>query len=102
MQNLFKKLLIIFLFTPSLVFAFKRTFDGLVKEIISLISSTIPVIISLTLLYFFWGLAQFILKAGGGKEREDAKNTMFWGIIALFVMVSVWGIVNLLQNSFIQ
>ena len=90
-------------FLPLLTFAATAqptNFEGLIDIFINLITATIPVIISLALLYFFWGLAQFILNTGGGKEQEEAKNVMLWGIIALFVMVSVWGLVRVLQSTF--
>ena len=51
--------------------------------------------VALALLFFFWGLAQFILKSGDAASHEEGKNKMVWGVIALFVMVSIWGIVGL-------
>ena len=30
----------------------------------------------------------------GEKEKADGRWLMVWGVIALFVMVSVWGLVN--------
>jgi len=58
----------------------------------------VPIIFTLALLYFFWGLANYILKAG--EEKEEGKNIMIWGIVALFVMASVWGIINFISSSF--
>ena len=34
------------------------------------------------------------------KKRTKMKNTMIYGIIGLFVMISFWGIVNILINTF--
>jgi len=62
-----------------------------------LLDIVIPVVVALALLYFFWGLAQFILKAGGDTGIEEGKKKMVWGIIALFVMLSIWGFVSLLS-----
>ncbi len=58
----------------------------------------IPLVFTLGLLFFFWGMAKYIWSAGG-KEKEEGKNIMVWGIIALFVMTSVWGLVKLLQTE---
>ena len=55
----------------------------------------IPIVFSLALLLFFWGVVKYIWSEGQG--RGDGKKIMVWGIIALFVMVSVWGIVTFLQ-----
>jgi len=69
--------------------------------IINLIRLLIPIVVSLALLYFFWGLAQFISKSGGEAGIEEGKRKMIWGIIALFVMLSVWGIISLISNTFL-
>ena len=100
MIKTFLKILPVY-FLPALAFAAPANFSDLINIFINLISLTIPVIVSLALLYFFWGLANFILHTGGGKEQEEAKNVMVWGIIGLFVMISILGIVQLLEATFI-
>ncbi len=66
----------------------------------SLIASLVPIVMVLALLYFFWGLAKFILAAGNEGAKAEGKNIMIWGVVALFVMVSVWGLVAFLQDTF--
>jgi len=68
---------------------------GAVGEIVGLL---IPIVFALALLYFFWGLGKYILASGEGKE--EGKNIMIWGVVALFVMASVWGIVRFIQQAF--
>lgn len=65
-----------------------------------LISLTTGIVASLALLVFFWGLVKFIAKADDPKEKEAGKNIMIYGVIALFVMFSVFGLVKFLQTSF--
>jgi len=79
-----------------------NNFKDLIDFFSSLVLKVIPVIAALVLLAFFWGISKFVLSVGGGKEKEEAKEIILWGIIALFVMVSVWGIVRLLQISVFQ
>ena len=58
---------------------------------------------TLAVVAFFWGIVQFIWAARGGdagKGVENGKQFMLWGIIALFVMFSVWGIVKFAQGVF--
>jgi len=45
---------------------------------------------------FFWGLVKFIWSP---KDKDDAKRIIIWGIIALFVMFSIWGIISFMQTS---
>ena len=63
-----------------------------------LVNNILPFIFSLALLYFFWGLAKFVM--GGGEDKEKGKNIMIWGIVALLIMASVWGIITYLQVAF--
>ncbi len=55
-------------------------------------------IISLAILYFLWGVVQYVIKHDPeGKER--ARSQIVYGIIGIVVMVSVWGLVNIIQNA---
>lgn len=77
------------------------TLGGLILIITGLLKSITPILAGLALLYFFWGLANFlILHADSDTEREKGRHIMFWGIIVLFVMVSVWGILQVLETTF--
>lgn len=74
------------------------TIDGAFTFIFTLLNSYImPLIIAIAGLYFVWGLVQYV--AGGDKGKEDAKGVILWGIIILVVMLSFWGIVNLVKDS---
>lgn len=57
------------------------------------VNTIIRILFGLALIYFFWGTAQFVLHAGDSKTREDGKQRMVWGVIALFVMFSIYGII---------
>lgn len=64
-----------------------------------LINTLLPIVVALALLYFFWGLAKFILNSGNEDAKDEGKRIMIWGIIAFFVMSSVWGIVNFVSRA---
>lgn len=93
-----KKLPIIVLllfFTPVLFVhaAFFVKFTEFLGAVSGIINIATPIVVGLALLYFFWGLAQFIAKSGNSESHEEGRNKMIWGLIALFVMLTVWGIV---------
>lgn len=73
---------------------------GFTEELSSLIDTLIPIVFGLALLFFLWGLAKYILASGDEDAKETGKRIMIWGIVALFVMASVWGIVGFLQGVF--
>jgi hypothetical protein len=70
-----------------------------VTNIGQIITNLIPIAASLAVLFFFWGLAKFILAAGDEGAKDEGKRIMIWGAIALFVMAGIWGIINLLGST---
>lgn len=74
------------------------TLTGLMDRVIDTINNkTIPLMVSIALLVFFWGIVRY-LYAAGGTEKEESKKFLFWGVISLFVMTAIWGIVGILTN----
>lgn len=65
--------------------------EGIITNIL------IPLAFAVALLYFFWGVAMYIRSEGTGKE--EGKKIMIWGVVALFVMSSVWGLVAFIRGE---
>lgn len=65
------------------------------QRIQGILNAIIPIIFGLAVVYFLWGLAQYILKADDEAGRQGARDIMLWGIIIIVVMVSIWGLVNI-------
>lgn len=77
-----------------------RTFSDFIDLILSLIGMLLPVVAGLALLAFFWGLAKFIARVGGDEKAvSEGKSLMVWGLIALFVLISIWGILGFLSDQ---
>jgi len=72
--------------------------ENLVGQAYGLIQGLIPVVIGLGVLVFLWGVLQYVI-AKDDSGKEQGRVFMLWGIIALFVMVSVWGLVNILRET---
>ena len=49
---------------------------------------------------FMWGLFQFMLNMNRGEDTGDGKQHMIYGTIGMVIMVSVYGIIALLDNTF--
>ncbi len=45
-------------------------------------------------------LKEDALKELSAYDKEQAKKTMLWGVVAIFVMASVWGLVSFIGSSF--
>lgn len=72
---------------------------NLIGAIARLVGALVPVLITLALVVFFFGLVRYLLKAGGADGTKNNRDLMIWGLVTLFVMVSVWGIVRLAQDA---
>ncbi len=86
------------LLTPFVAFA--ETLEDTLRTVNNLIGVITPIVVALALIYFFWGLASLLLGKADDKGREEARNKMIYGILILFVMLSVWGLVGVLQDTF--
>jgi hypothetical protein len=49
---------------------------------------------------FIWGVIKFVINPSEEVKREQGRQFMLWGVIALTVMVCVWGLVAILANTF--
>lgn len=60
----------------------------------AIVSRLVPLSVGLAVLAFFWFLINFLWKgASDPKVHADAMKGMGYSLIALFVMVSIWGII---------
>ena len=62
------------------------------------LNALIGLFITLAIIVFFWGLITY-LTTDGDFKAEGLKR-MLMGIVTIFVMVSIWGIIRLLQATF--
>jgi len=89
---------VVLLLTPFFV-VHAQDVDFLLDRVISLVSRIVPILAGIALIAFFWGLIKFIVSADSEEGRKAGKNIMVWGVIALFVMFSIWGILVFVGRS---
>lgn len=93
---------IMFVAVPSLVAAQQSgTAQGLLGTLAlanKILNGLVALMILVAILAFFWGLIMYLFKQG--EDKSEGLKLMFYGVIAIFVMVSIWGIIRLLQQTF--
>ena len=97
-----RALSVLVLLAPSVAFAAApRSFRELVDFLVFLMDNVVIILVLCAIVLYFWGITQNINKFGesGGAGADKMRAYFFWGIIILFVMVSVWGILRILENS---
>ena len=77
-----------------------KDFKAVINDIFigGLLKPLVPLLIGLAVVVFIYGVLTTVLSEGD--KKEEGKQYMLWGIIGIFVMVSVWGLVAILQNTF--
>src|SRR3989344_8184898 len=76
------------------------TLQALVNQINAVINTIVPFLVGFAVLIIIWGVFNYISGAGDEEKRAQAKQYIVWGVVGVFIMLSVWGLVNVLVNSF--
>jgi hypothetical protein len=84
---------------PSVSFAAFGGINTLLTDFKGLIKLALPITFALAILFFFYGIAIYVLRAGDEKAAKEGKSIMVYGVIALFVLSSIWGIVKFIGDN---
>ncbi len=72
--------------------------NSVANGVYGVVPSLVALLVGLAVVYFLWGLVVFVANAGSDQARTEGKKSMVWGIIFIFAIVSVWGLVSLLRT----
>lgn len=87
-------------FLPAVAFAQAANIEGLVVKITDVINKAIvPLIFAIAFVVFIWGIFWYFI-ARNEEGKVQGRDLMIWGLVAFFVMISVWGLVNILVGTF--
>lgn len=67
-----------------------------------LMDSVVPLLVALAVAGFVWGIIKYFLNPDNEEKRKEGKTFMFWGLVTLFVIVSIWGLVAIFSNTFLD
>ena len=97
-----KKYKFIFLISlfPFIVSAQATDFDSFLGIMQGLLNDLFPILTALAVIVFLWGVLKYIKASDNPEKRTEGRNLMVYGIIAIFVMVSLWGLINIIVNTF--
>jgi hypothetical protein len=75
-------------------------FGAVVDPIIS--NVVLPVVMlafAVAIVVFIYGVLQMVINPVDAEAHKKGKVSMLSGLIGLFIMVSAWGIINLISNT---
>lgn len=65
-----------------------------------IINPLIALLFALALVFFLYGVVEFIASPADEDKRSKGKKHMLWGLIGMFIMFAVWGIIGILIRTF--
>ncbi|HEU0081211.1 MAG TPA: hypothetical protein VFQ72_04320 [Candidatus Paceibacterota bacterium] len=71
--------------------------NGIVNCLLGIMDKVVVLLMAGAVVYVVYGA---FLMVSSEEKRQAGKDTVIYGIIGLFVMVSIWGLVNILTSTF--
>lgn len=96
-----KKLIALALaFAPLSVFAQQITdANSLTTKITNIGNTIVVLLISFSVIWIIVNVVRYLI-AGGEDDRKKGGMAILWGVVGLFVILSIWGLVAILTNTF--
>lgn len=99
MNNHYRKYILgIVLLSPMVTFA--ATFKDFVDSVLNIGGLLMPLLFSIALAWFIYGIITFIKSADNPEQRKKGKQRILWGILALTAMVGYLGFTSVFTQSF--
>ncbi len=70
------------------------------KIVAIIIDPLILLIFSVGFVVFLWGLVEFMRNVESESSRETGKQHMLWGLVGMFIMIAVQGIIAIALDTF--
>ena len=100
-----KKLLtLVALLAPAAALAQTNTItdvNGVTSKLVGIGNTAIYLLVSLAVIFIIWNIVIYFIKGSSDEAaRGKAGWSILWGIIGLAVILSIWGLVNILTGTF--
>lgn len=85
---------------PAIAFAQPiDTLRGLLIKANDIINILTFFIVGLAVFIIIFGIIKYVAGAADEEKRKEARNYIVWGVIGVFLMLSVWGLIRILLNT---
>jgi heme/copper-type cytochrome/quinol oxidase subunit 4 len=89
-------------FAPAISFAQEiRDVNSLTIKLTNLGNTFIQILIAFAVIWIIFNIVRFLIVGADSEDkRKAARQAILWGIVGLFVILSIWGLVRILTNTF--
>ena len=86
----------------TITFGNGATLGGVFNTILLILNGYIvPLIFAIAFIVFLWGVYQYFIAGGADEEkRKQGRQFIIYGLLGFVLMFAVWGIVNIILNTF--
>jgi len=64
-----------------------------------IVNPLITLLFALAVVYFLWGVFEFLLNQTNEEKKTSGKSHMLWGIVGITIMLGVWTILGIILNT---
>ena len=88
-------------FLPSIAAAQAITdINTLTYKLTNIGNVFIEILIAFAVIWIILNVVRFIISGDNEEKRKGYQGAILWGIVGLFVILSIWGLVRILTNTF--
>ena len=63
------------------------------------INPLVTLLFAVSLIVFVWGVIEFLRERDSSSQKaNDGKQHLLWGLVGMFIMISVFGIMNAIKG----
>jgi len=73
--------------------------DLLQRILTNIVNPFVSLLIGAAVIYFLWGVLEYIMNAESSDKRKEGQMRMLYGVLGIFIMVTAYGILNLIINT---
>lgn len=84
-------------FTPLAAFAAADLLSPILTNVKAALDIVVPIAITLALIYFIWQVVKYVI-AADEEQKTDARKKMLYGVVGLFLIIAIWGLVNFIGS----
>lgn len=89
------------LFTINVAYASFDSVDSFVRSVnANIINPLIVLLFGLAIVYFLYGVLEFLMGQDNEEKKTQGKNHMLWGIVGIVIMMGVFTILNIIMSTF--
>lgn len=88
-------------FLPVIAFAQQKDLKYVISLIVTYFNYAVYLIMGLAVVLFVWNIFKYFIKGSDSVgDKKEAGQYVLWSVVGFFVILSFWGMVNILTNTF--